>query len=125
MMKLVDQTKKDVHPLKVSTPKVLVERNKLSGDSKNTPVANHPEKENTSPTALKETQNGTLPYPVYNIKKSRANITYFDLPKLMQQRDLILKVMNEWNCKPPTIPSSQTQKSVSRPVSTPSTTQKQ
>ena len=43
----------------------------------------------------------TLPYPIYNIdynivddvKKSRANITYFDLLKLTQQRDLLLKAM--------------------------------
>jgi len=68
----------------------------------------------------------TLPYPVYNIdynivddlKKSRANITYFDLLKLRQQRDLLLKAMNERNSKTPTIPSSQTKKSLSRPVNT-------
>lgn len=93
-------------------------------------MANPPEKENASPTATKATQDGkpprkngktgmfTLPYPVYNIdynivddlKKSRANITYFDLLKLTQQRDLLLKAMNERNSKTPTIPSNQTKK---------------
>jgi len=67
-------------------------------------VANHPNKENKAPTTAKMTRNGklpsknikigifTLPYPVFNVdynivddlKKSRANITYFDLMKLMQ-----------------------------------------
>ena len=73
----------------------------------------------------------TLPYPVYNIdynivddlKKSRANITYFDLLKLTQQRDLLLKAMNERNWKYPTNPSSQTKTSVFRPVSTSNTSQ--
>ena len=142
-MKPVDQTKKDVHSLKAPTPKVLVEKGRPRGQSKNTPVASHPKKDNTAPTATKVTQNGklppknrknamfTLPYPVYNIdynivddlKKSRANITYFDLLKLTQQRDLLLKAMNEWNCKVPTIPSSQTKKSVSRLVNTSITAQ--
>ena len=143
VMNPIDQTKKDVHPLKASAPKVPVEKGRLSGDSKSTPVANYLEKDNASPTATMATQNGklppkngktsmfTLPYPVYNIdynivddlKKSQANITYFDLLKLTQQRDLLLKAMNERNCKTPTIPSSQTKKSVFRPVSTPSTAQ--
>jgi len=102
-MKYVDQTKKDVPRLKAPDPKVLVENSIPGGQSKNTLVENHPEKENTAPTATKATPNGklspknsktgmlTLPYPVYSIdynivddhKKSRANITYFDLMKLM------------------------------------------
>jgi len=73
----------------------------------------------------------TLPYPIYNIdynivddlKKARANITYFDLLKLLQQRDLLLKAMNERNCKSPTNLSSQIKKSASRPIGTPSTAQ--
>ncbi len=143
MMKHIDQTKKDVHPLKAYTPKVPIEKGRPSGESKNTPVANYPEKENTSPSATKATQNGklppkndktgifTLPYPIYNIdydivddlKKSRANITYFDLLKLVQKRDFLLKAMHERDCKTPTIPNSQTKKSVSRPVSTSSIAQ--
>lgn len=95
VMKPIDQTKKDVHPVKAPTPKVPIEKSRPSSQSKNTPVANHPEKENGSPTAMKATQDGklqpkngkidmfTLPYPIYNIdynivddlKKSRANIT--------------------------------------------------
>ena len=59
-----------------------------------------------------------------DLKKSRANITYFDLLNLTQQRDLLLEDMNEWSFKSPTILSSQTQKSVSRHVSTSSTSQK-
>jgi len=143
VMKPVDQTKKDVHPLKASAPKVPIEKGRPSGESKNNLVANYPEKENTSSTAMKATQNGklppkngktgrfTLPYSIYNIdnnivddlKKSRANITYFDLLKLMQQRDLLLKAMNERNCKYPTILSSQTKKLASRIVNTSSTAQ--
>ena len=116
-MKLVDQTKKDTHPVKAPAPKVLVEKSSCGGQSKNTPVANHPKKENASPTTMKATQDGkpppkngktgmfTQPYPVYNIdynivddlKKSRANITYIDSLKLTSQRDLILKAMNERN----------------------------
>jgi len=61
---------------------------------------------------------------VDDIKKSRANITYFDLLKLTQQSDLLLKAMNEQNCKSPTNTSSQTKKSTSKPLSTPSTSQK-
>lgn len=96
-----------------------------------------------SPTVAKATQHGklplkngktsmfTLPYLVYNldynivddIKKSRANITYFDLLKLMQQRDLLLKDMNERNCKTPTASSTQTKKPMSKHVSTTSATQ--
>jgi len=112
-MKLIDQTKKDIHPLKAPSPKVPVEKSRPSGQSKNTPVANHIDKENTAPTAMKATPNGklppknnkmgmfTLPYLVYSynivddLKKTRANITYFDLLKLTQQRDLLLKAMNE------------------------------
>lgn len=44
VMKPIDQTKKDVHPMKTPTPKVPVEKSRPSGQSKNTPVANHPEK---------------------------------------------------------------------------------
>ena len=78
-MNPIDQTKKDVLPLKESTPKFPVEKGRPSGESKNTPVTNCPEKENRSPTATKATQNGelppknsktgmfTLPYPIYNI----------------------------------------------------------
>ena len=29
-----------------------------------------------------------------------------------------MKAMNEWNCKTPTVPSSQTKKSISRPTNT-------
>ena len=138
MMKPVDQKKKYVFSSKASAPKFLIEKNKTSGDSKRILVVNYPEKDNTSPNATKVTQNGklrpkngktgmfTLPYPVYNIdynivddlNKSRANITYFDLLKLTQQRDFLLKAMNEQNCKYPTNPSSQTKKSASRPVRT-------
>lgn len=115
VMKIVDETKKDVRPVKASAPKVLVEKGRPSGESKNTPVANYPEKEKTSLPVMKADQNGkippkngktgmfTLPYLVYNIsynivdylKKSMANITYFDLLKLTKQRDLLLKAMNE------------------------------
>ena len=42
-----------------------------------------------------------------DLKKSKANITYFDLQKLTQQTDLFLKAMNERNCK---IPLSQVAK---------------
>ena len=104
-MKPVDQTKKDVCLVKALAPKFPVEKSRPSGQSKNTLVANHPEKKNPSPAATKATQDGkpppkngkigmfTLPYPIYNIdynivdglKKSRANITYFDLLKLMQK----------------------------------------
>ena len=142
-MKPVDQTKKDVCPLKASTPKVPIEKGRPSGESKNTLVTNYPKKENASLTTMKVTPNGTiplkydktgmftLPYPIYNIdynivddlKKSQANITYFYLLKLTQQRDLLLKAINEWNCKTPTILSSQTKKLVSRPITTPSTAQ--
>ena len=73
----------------------------------------------------------TLPYLVYNIdynivddlKKSSVNITYFDLLKLTQQRDFLLKAMNVRNSKTPTIPSSQTNKLVSRPINTSNTAQ--
>jgi len=112
-MKLVDETKKDVRPSKASTPKVPIEKNEASGNSKSTPVVSSSEKDTTSSSATKETQNGkfppkngetgmfTLPYPIYNIdynimddlKKSRANITYFDLLKLTEQRDFLLKSM--------------------------------
>lgn len=88
--------------MKASAPKVTAKGNKRSGGSKNTTVVNYPEKENASPNATKATHNGkfppkndkigmfALPYLVYNIdynivddlKKSRANITYFDLLKL-------------------------------------------
>ena len=93
--KPLDCTKQDVLPVKESSPKVPIENSRPGGQSKNTPVASHPEKENASPTAIKATQHGklplkngktgmfTLPYPIYNIdynivdnlKKSRANIT--------------------------------------------------
>lgn len=126
MMKPVYQKKEEVHPLKAPTPKVLFEKVRPNGQSKNTLVANRREKENTTPTAMKVTPNGkpppknnktgifTLPYPIYNIdynilddlKKSRANITYFDMQKLTQERDLLLKAMNERNSKNPTIPRS-------------------
>lgn len=78
-MKPIDQTKKYVHPLKASTPKFPVEKGRPSGDSKSIPVANYPQKDNTSLTAMKVTQNGKLPpkngknrmftppYPIYNI----------------------------------------------------------
>lgn len=142
-MKPIDQTKKDVCLVKAFAPKISVEKGRPSGEPKNTPVANYPEKQNTSPTATKVNQNGKippkngktnmfiLPYLVYNIdynivddlKKSMANITHFDLLKLTQQRDFLLKAMNERNCKIPTIPSSQTKRSVSRPISAPSTAQ--
>ena len=104
VMKPIDQTKKGVNLLKAPTPKVPVEKGRPNGQSKNTTVANNPEKDSTPPTVTKTTQNGklppknrktgmfTLPYPIYNIdynivddiKKSRANITYFDLLKLTQ-----------------------------------------
>ena len=79
MIKPVDHTKKDVRPLKASTPKVPIEKGRPSGQSKNAPVASHPEKDNTTPTVPKATKNGklppknnktsmfTLPYPIYNI----------------------------------------------------------
>lgn len=107
--------------MKAPTSKVHVEKGRPSGQSKNTPVETHPEKDNTSPTATKVTQNGklppkntktgmfTMPYTVYNIdynivddlKKSRANITYFDLLKLTRQRDLLLKAIMSGTAKFP------------------------
>ena len=42
VMKPVDQTNKDVHPLEASTPKAPVEKGRPSGDSKSTPVVNYP-----------------------------------------------------------------------------------
>lgn len=104
VMKPVGQTKKDVFPMKAYDPKVPVEKGRPSGQSKNTPVTNHLEKENASPNAMKVThgrkvppKNGktdmfNLPYLIYNndynivddLKKSRANNTYFDLLKLTQ-----------------------------------------
>jgi len=103
-IKPIDRNKKDACLMKTSTPEVSIGKDRSSGDSRNTLVANHPEKDNTSPTTTKVTQDGkipfknsktgvfTLPYPVYNIdynivddlKKFRANITYFDLLKLTQ-----------------------------------------
>lgn len=129
--------------MKESAPKVPVENGRPIGDCKSTPVVNYPEKDNTSPTATKVSQYGklppkndkismfTLPYPLYNIdynivddlKKSRANITYFDLLKSIEKRDLLLKAMNEQNCKSLTIPSCQTKKLASRPISTPNEAQ--
>ena len=79
MMKPVDQTKKDDHPLRASAAKAPVEKGRPSGDSKSTLVVNYPQKDNTSLTAMEATQNGklplkngktgmfTLPYPIYNI----------------------------------------------------------
>ena len=138
-MKPAEPTKKDVRPVKTHAPNCLVEKSRPNGQSKNARVANHLEKENASSTAMKATQDGklppkngktsmfTLPYIVYNIdyntvddlKRSLANITYFDLLKLTQQRDLLLKAMNECNCKSPTNLTSQTKKSASRPIRTP------
>jgi len=78
-MNPIDQTRKDVRPLKASVPKVPIEKGRPSGDSNSTLVANHPERDNTCPTATKVTRNGkispkngktgmfTLPYPFYNI----------------------------------------------------------
>jgi len=54
-MKPVDQTKRDVRPLKTSAPKAPIEKNKASGNSKSTPVVSYPEKDNTSPNAMKAT----------------------------------------------------------------------
>jgi len=65
--------------VKAPTPKVLIEKSRPSGQSKNTLVSNHLEKENASPTATKDTQDGRIPpkngktgmfsqpYLVYNI----------------------------------------------------------
>jgi len=100
--------------VQVSTSRVPIKKSRPGSQSKNTSVASHPKKENASPIAMKATQDGklplkngktgmfTLPYPTYNIdynilddlKKSRAHITYFDLLKLTQQRDFLLKAMN-------------------------------
>ena len=77
VMKPVDQTKKYICPVKEPAPKVHVEKSRPGGQSKNTPIANHQEKENASPTIMKDTQDGkippkkgkigmfTMPYPVY------------------------------------------------------------
>jgi len=111
----------------VISPKNSIEKSRPRGQSKNNHVANHPEKENASPTVMKDTKDGkllpkngktfmfTLSYPIYHInynivddiKKSRANITYFDFLKLTQQRYFLLKPMNERNSKAPTIPRNQ------------------
>lgn len=129
--------------MKVSSPIVPIEKSGSGGQAKNILVTSNPKKEKTSPTTTKVTQhdkppskNGkigmfTLPYPVYNIdknimddlKKFKANTTYFDLLKLTHQRDLLLKAMNEWNYKAPTTSSTQTKKPTSKIVSTTSVAQ--
>ena len=55
-MKPVDKEKKDVHPLKALAPKVPVDKGRPSGQSKNTLVENHPEKENTAPLQQRRLQ---------------------------------------------------------------------
>jgi len=55
VMKPVDQTKKYVYPSDASAPKGPVEKGRPNGDSKSTPVMNHPQKNNTSPTTTKVT----------------------------------------------------------------------
>ena len=60
-MNHVDYTKKDVCPMKAPAHKIHIEKSKPSRKSKNTPVVNHPEKENVSPATAKATQDGKIP----------------------------------------------------------------